>query len=175
MFLCIFRMAFETLEFHCCCNYWLYDSMVTLNVCQFTFLNVPHVLHHDKASTVFLIGQLICSLRELMAFYPPVPHLRCKPANPLCTREGGKVLALPRMSRGIELLTKWDSRFSVWPANTTVAQFWFYRKRHGLKEYHITYFSMFQVQDVNGYLFHHYPVHLYLLLFWSVIWCWIQQ
>lgn len=86
MLLCILRMEFETLEFHGCCNYWLFDSMVRLKVCQFTFLNVPHVLHSDKASTVFLIGQLICSLRELMAFYPPVPHLRCKPANPSCMK-----------------------------------------------------------------------------------------
>lgn len=141
MLLRVFRMDFEFSESHCCCNSWWFDSMVTLKVCQFTFLNVPHVLRRDEAGTVFLIGQLICSLGESMAFYPPVPHLRCKPANPLCTREGGDVLALPRMSSGNELLPKWDSGFSVRPANITIAQFWFCRKRHGLKERHMTYFS----------------------------------
>lgn len=47
-----------------------------------------------------------------------------------------------RNSRGQELLTRWDSRFSVRPANTTFPQFWFYWKRHGLKGYHITYFNI---------------------------------
>lgn len=143
--------------------------MITLKVCQFTFLNVPHVLHHNKAGTVFLIGQLICSLRELMAFYPPVPCLRCKPANPLCTREGCEVLALPRMSRRNGLLTKWDSRFSVRPANTAIAHFDFIGSATDLKNIILLILVWFQVQDVNGYLFHHYPVHLCLLLFWSVI------
>lgn len=87
-----------------------------------------YFLHRDKLRKVFLTGQLICFEENSWLFYPPVPHLRCKPARPVWRTVVKPWPCLLGTSKGKGTLTKWNAVFSVRPANTTILQFWFWQE-----------------------------------------------